>query len=461
MKPFKKDSIHYAQKIRQGVYTVSELVERAIDNIQTLNDTYSAVVSTQFDEARLQALIYDQFLLTVEDPEDLPAYYGVPILLKDLGQMQEKQPMTNGMQVRKDSKGSVTDHFVQQILDLGFIVIGRTNVPELGLRDSTSSYLFGECLSGEDPSMNSGGSSGGAATALRTGMVPLVTGSDGGGSIRIPAATQGLWGLKPSRGSIVEGPRTYRSWQQAVSHFFLTQSARETQQLLTLFAPHLPTCQDQEFRVGYLSTHAEELASVIARFKDGSTVSFQAVDLEEVLYPKGLALKFHEMVSVETAATLETIHSSIPLSLENLEPATYKYWQLGKEVPAYRYSQSMNVWDQWTQRLEDSFQSLGIDAVITPSLVEKRPAGEPLPTWEDVEEMSLEAFAFYQSEYSFKNSNHFYLLNMTGHPALVIPFGEESVQLIAPRNQDHRLVALAAQLEGADQEGDQHVPTQN
>ncbi|MDE7479889.1 amidase family protein, partial [Streptococcus agalactiae] len=107
-----------------------------------------------------------------------------------------------------------------------------TNTPEFGFKNISDGQLHGNVNLPFDHSRNAGGSSGGAAAAVSSGMVPIAGASDGGGSIRIPASFNGLIGLKPSRGRIPVGPSSYRGWQGASSHFALTKSVRDTKRLL-------------------------------------------------------------------------------------------------------------------------------------------------------------------------------------------------------------------------------------
>lgn len=218
-----KDATAMAQAIKQHKVSSQELVEQAIYKIEEQNVSVNAVVSKQYNEAR-QAAKY-------ANASNAP-FAGVPILLKDLGQNQKGQLSTSGSQLFKHYYAKQTDYLVQSFEKLGFIILGRTNTPEFGFKNISDSQLHGNVNLPFDHSRNAGGSSGGAAAAVSSGMVPIAGASDGGGSIRIPASFNGLIGLKPSRGRIPVGPSSYRGWQGASSHFALTKSVRDTKRLL-------------------------------------------------------------------------------------------------------------------------------------------------------------------------------------------------------------------------------------
>ena len=116
-----------------------------------------------------------------------------------------------------------TDNFVKRLEEAGFIIVGRTNIPEFGFKNMTEAKLWGPVNNPYDLKRNAGGSSGGAAAAVASGMVQIAAASDGGGSIRIPASFSGLLGLKPSRDQIPVGPGSYRGWQGASVNFAITK----------------------------------------------------------------------------------------------------------------------------------------------------------------------------------------------------------------------------------------------
>lgn len=130
-------------------------------------------------------------------------FYGVPILIKGLGQAYKEYPNTNGLPYMQDNRYGYTKNFVAKLQEMGFVIVGETNYPELGLINVTDSNLYGPAHNPWDLTRNAGGSSGGAAASVAAGIVPIATGNDAGGSLRIPASWSGVIGLKPTQGIIL------------------------------------------------------------------------------------------------------------------------------------------------------------------------------------------------------------------------------------------------------------------
>src|SRR6266536_4402677 len=194
------DATAQAELVRSGEISPLELVDAAITRIEKLNPELNSVIHTRFDRARAEAA-------SAALPDG--PFRGVPTLFKDLMCAIEGEPYHEGMRFLKDNdyRPHYTDNLVRRFTEAGFVCCGRTNTPELGLVPTTEPVAYGPTHNPWDPSRTPGGSSGGSAGAGVTGMVPLAHGTDGGGSIRIPASCCGLVGLKPSRGRTSLGPR--------------------------------------------------------------------------------------------------------------------------------------------------------------------------------------------------------------------------------------------------------------
>ena len=189
------DAVGLAALVAAGDVRPLELVEAAIQRIDAANPAVNAVVRERFSAARDEAAT-----MTGTGP-----FAGVPIVIKDLVS-EEGEPVSYGCVFFRDFVAEVTSEFRRRIDTAGFIDLGRTNTPEFGLLPTTEPSLHGPTRNPWDLDHSAGGSSGGAAAAVASGMVPLAQGSDGGGSIRIPASTCGLFGLKASRGRIPRHP---------------------------------------------------------------------------------------------------------------------------------------------------------------------------------------------------------------------------------------------------------------
>lgn len=183
------DAVAQAAALRAGEITPLELVDAAIARIQSVNPKVNAVVAEFFDKARAQA----------KQNLSQGPLSGVPYLIKDLDDVKG-EIATSGSRLMAKHVGQDNAPMAAKAIDSGMIVLGKTNTPEFGLTATTESLLLGACHNPWNLEHSTGGSSGGAAAAVASGMLPVAHASDGGGSIRIPASCCGVFGLKPSRG---------------------------------------------------------------------------------------------------------------------------------------------------------------------------------------------------------------------------------------------------------------------
>ncbi|HXO49799.1 MAG TPA: amidase, partial [Mycobacterium sp.] len=193
------DAIDQAALVASGEVSPSELLEAAIERIERIDPALNAVVIRWFDHARETAA-----------SADLPngPFRGVPFLIKDLFTTYAGQRISNGNVAFKEAHviADADTTLVSRHRAAGLVIAGRTNSPELGSLPTTEPVAWGATHNPWDTARTPGGSSGGAAASVASGMVPFAHASDGGGSIRIPASCCGLVGLKPSQGRITLGP---------------------------------------------------------------------------------------------------------------------------------------------------------------------------------------------------------------------------------------------------------------
>ena len=192
----KLDATAQAELVRKGELTALDLVEAGISRIEQVNGQVNAVVATFYDKAREAA------------KGKLPdgPFAGVPNLVKDLDNLKGTSA-TSGSRFLAQNVSPETDPIIASKENAGFVMVGKSNTPEFGLLGTTESLLLGACHNPWNLAHSPGGSSGGAAAAVASGMVPVAHATDGGGSIRIPASCCGVFGLKPSRGRIELGER--------------------------------------------------------------------------------------------------------------------------------------------------------------------------------------------------------------------------------------------------------------
>lgn len=216
------DGLGLAELVRKKKVSPAELVEEAIQRIETHNPKLNAVVHKLYERARTKA------------KEKLPAgsFTGVPILVKDLLATLEGEPTSHGNKLWKNVRATVTTEMVKRWEASGAVIVGRTNTPEFGLLPYTESNALGDARNPWDTTRSPGGSSGGSGAAVAARMVPIATGGDGGGSIRIPASACGIFGLKPTRGRTPAGPIAGEYWNGFAIEHVLTRSVRDSAAML-------------------------------------------------------------------------------------------------------------------------------------------------------------------------------------------------------------------------------------
>ncbi len=216
------DGLGLAALVNKGEVTPLELVDAAIERAERHNGTLNAIVYKAYDEARETA------------KGKLPdgPFKGVPFLIKDLGTEVKGWPRTSGSRFVANIVDDYDSELVRRFRAAGTVLFGKTNTPEYGITGTTESRLLGPCRNPWDPARISGGSSGGAASAVGAGILPLAHASDGLGSIRIPAACCGLVGLKVTRDRNPQGPDDFdRAIGFSVDHV-VSRSVRDSAAML-------------------------------------------------------------------------------------------------------------------------------------------------------------------------------------------------------------------------------------
>jgi amidase len=195
-------ALEQAAAVRSREVSPTELVEHALARIEALDAGLGAFLTVTPDAALAEAEAAERAVLA---GGELPPLLGVPTAIKDLNNTAGVRT-TFGSAVMADFVPDVDDAVVTRLAAAGTISLGKTNTPEFGFPCYTDNDLAGPARCPWDPSRLAGGSSGGAAVAVAAGMLPFAQGSDGGGSIRIPAAINGLFGIKPARGRVSNAP---------------------------------------------------------------------------------------------------------------------------------------------------------------------------------------------------------------------------------------------------------------
>lgn len=451
------DATETAERIRRGEVTAQDVVQASIERITTLNPQVNAVIGTRFEEA----------LAEVERGLPQGPLHGVPILIKPLGADVAGLPTTRGSRLFADMVARRDSELVRRYKQAGMVVLGTSNTSELGKSASTEPLLHGPTRNPWGLSRSAGGSSGGSAAAVSAGMVPVAHGNDGGGSIRIPAAICGLFGLKPSRGRIPGAPYNSALASPNSVHHVLTTTVRDSALLLdvtshvspgvALAAPTEPlgfgermAAGPGRLRVGVATsvcdgpeTDAECVAAVhrAADLLDSLGHEVQETELryrsEEVLVSGGRVMGANLVASVEDRLA----ELGRDLRDEDLEPFTRSMYDRYLSLAAADVSRALQDLERIGQEMGAMFEEF--DVVLTPTLarptVELGVADTTRPEVMYVEGSLISLFTS--------------ICNVSGAPAMSVPFGTDKrgmplgVQVMAGFGEEGLLLALAAQLE--------------
>jgi aspartyl-tRNA(Asn)/glutamyl-tRNA(Gln) amidotransferase subunit A len=202
--------VAWAELVRNGKVSASELTEHALDQIGRHNPTLNAFVAVDPTRARAAAQRIDRHVAEGVDPGPLA---GIPLGVKDLEDAAGFVTTLGSVAFADGPPAAVDSPLVSRLVAAGCVVVGKTNTPELGWKADTDNLVFGPTLNPWNLEHTPGGSSGGSAAAIAAGMVPLATGSDGGGSLRIPSSCCGLSAMKPSLGRVPSGGPAAPDWQ--------------------------------------------------------------------------------------------------------------------------------------------------------------------------------------------------------------------------------------------------------
>lgn len=220
------DAIGLAELIGSGQVSAKECLEAGLTAMAAVNPKLNAVICDLSHRA----------LSTIADGVPSGPFTGVPFLLKDLLASYAGEPLACGSRCLRDFRPQFDSEMVRRMKAAGLVIFGKTNTPEFGLTPYTEPELFGPSRNPWDPDRTPGGSSGGSAAAVASGIAPMASGGDGGGSIRIPAACCGVFGLKPARGRTPSGPAKSELWQGFAIEHALTRSVRDSAALLDALA---------------------------------------------------------------------------------------------------------------------------------------------------------------------------------------------------------------------------------
>jgi amidase len=454
-----KPATELADLVRLGEVSARELTELALDRIEADEQGLNAFTVVDRDGALATAD-------AIGSGDERP-FAGVPIAIKDLSVATAGLRVSGGSDLYGEYTPDYDAHVVRRIRDAGFVIVGKAAAPELGIVPVTEPRRFGPTRNPWNTDHTPGGSSGGSAAAVAGGLVPIAHGSDGGGSIRIPAACCGLVGLKVSRGRISRGPDQGESFLSVDG--VLSRTVADTAAALDLLAgyergdaswappPFEPFSETAGRAPGSLrvalmleagvDVELDPQAERAAR-ETASLLESLGHHVEEVSAP----VQFEQLIDMFTdlwAAMVSLgvmfgeLVSGTQASDDNIEALTMALHRRALETASSSYLRSTTLLQRVARgAVEWSSQ---FDLVLTPAL-----ATRPLRVGE-LDTCAPDPMATFQASSNFTPYTPF--VNVTGQPAISLPMYEGddglplAVQLIGPPVSEGLLLSVAAQLE--------------
>ena len=449
------------RRVRDGEVTATELTEASLARIEAADGDLNAFTHVDAERALAAAKSIG--------PGDERPFAGVPIAIKDISAVAG-QPLTMASDLFGDHAPGHDSFVVRRLRAAGCVIVGRTNLPEFGILPVTEPRRFGPTRNPWDPGRTPGGSSGGAAAAVAGGLVPIAHGSDGGGSIRIPAACCGLVGLKPARGRISRGPES--GDDMLVTDGVLSRTVADTALMLDVLAGYEPgdaswappppepfaTAAAREpgrLRIGFTTVSAleGELDPAAERAARDAAELLESLghEVREIEPPwaehRGLLPVFTSVFGTNVALGMRyaaTVTGREP-SEDLVEPLSWEVNRRMRDLTGPDYLLAVRQ----LQALARGIVSLWgeLDVLLTPALAQR-----PVPIG-TIDSCSDEPWQDFRRSGAFTPFTA--IFNVTGQPAMSVPLfhGDDglplAVQIAGPPAGEATLLSLAAQLEQA------------
>jgi len=454
---FSYDALGLAELVRTKQISSIELLEVAIALTEKLDPKLNAVPIKHFELAREN----------LKNNTDSGIFNGVPFLLKDLNNYLKGTVTSGGSRVLENIPADHTSELVKRTLASGLNIFGKTNSPELGLTVTTEPVLYGPTRNPWDLDRSSGGSSGGASSAVAAGIIPMAQASDGGGSIRIPASCCGLFGLKPTRARTPLGPVSLEGWGgQSIFHC-VSVSVRDSAALLDVTsgpekgAPYRSAYQEKSFleqiniepgnlKIGYLED------SSISVDEDVKEVMNSTIDLCQKLGHSVESTKINFSSEEISLAIITIISSNVShavksqsdqtgreVSNEYFENVTLQMAENGNNFSASDYVNAIKINHRLGQELEKMFDQY--DVLLSPVL-----ASPPVKIGTiDMNTNDMKTYVERLTKYSPFTG----IFNQSGQPSMSVPLFRTKNNLpvgsmfSAAFGNENLLFSLAGQLE--------------
>ncbi|HUY19210.1 MAG TPA: amidase [Candidatus Binataceae bacterium] len=437
----------------QGELRPREIAEFFLQRVADLNSRLGAFWLVTADRAMADAERLEK--LTSAERAALPLY-GVPYSLKDMTWTKDF-PTTFGSKNFENFMAPADAEIALRLREAGGILLGKTTMPEFGGRPTTEGGLHPPARNPWNPDYTGGGSSGGAAVSVAAGMAPIAAGTDGGGSIRMPASCCGLVGLKPARGRITQAPMQGEAWHGLSSNCPIARTVRDVALMLDVMAgpvvgdpywapppahPFIRAIDRRPTQLKLAAIAASALAPVdpeVGGAFDSACEAFRAMGHSVEPLAMDPIVMLGESVSTVICAGVSSYGAADP---EKIDPIVRKLYERGLKVSAADYVRAVrtlhNVSREIVQRLAP------YDALLTPTLACTPTELGKMPSAPERYTEELMGWLIFTSPF-----------NSTGQPAISLPNGFTSkglpigLQIVAGQNDEIGLLSIAAAFEEA------------
>jgi amidase/6-aminohexanoate-cyclic-dimer hydrolase len=458
------DALGLAELVRDGKATAGELLDSALEAVAEVDPKIHAVCNMNETAARSAI------------GTGLPSgpFTGVPFLLKDITAVATDLPMSSGSRFFEGMPGTYDTELVRRLRQSGLVFFGRTTTPEMAISISTEADVYGHSTANPwNLGRSAGGSSGGAGAAVAAGIVPMAHGSDGAGSIRIPASCCGILGLKPSRARLPIGPVLGEGWGGLMTEGVLCRSVRDCAAYLD--ATHGPDAGAPYYAPPFDGSYGDALAGKLRPLEiaclkttyDGKPIHADVAKAIE--QTAGLCRDLGHKVTEDSprdfdftgmlASFMKVVACGAALAIEarirqlgrepgpdELERSTRGAWEYSKKLRGPDYLQAVGELHRLSRKLALFFERY--DVMLMPVLTEP-------PAVLGRFKMNNPDFIDYRmGEKGIAGYSAFTpLANMTGQPAVSVPLFRSSdnlpigSQFVGRAGEEHTLLQLAAQLE--------------
>ena len=487
------DALGQAELLRRKEISAKELVEAAVARIEHRNLQVNAVVETMYGQAR-------ERLERAGDTPPAGVFGGVPFLLKDLIETVAGVPTQSGSRFWRGWVPSHDSELYGRFCEAGLVTLGKTSCPELGIQPVTEPSAFGPTRNPWNLERTCGGSSGGSAAAVAARMVPIASGGDGGGSIRIPSSCCGLFGLKPTRARTPIGPDASEGWGGFACQHVLTRTVRDSAAALDATAGPEPTSpyyappvlgsfldattrDPRTLRIAYHVEPAmpsEVHADCVTAVDDAVALLTELGHRVEPVHPQhdadALGMAFVSVVAANIAADIVE-GGRVRARKARFDDYEVETWLLsiaGRALTAGELALAIRTLQTEARRLVAFYD--GYDAILTPTLArppleigELRPSGAEARAFRAMARARLTAplrhFGLEEmARRAFRFTPFTPVANFTGQPSMSVPLFWNSdnlpigVMFTGRFGDEATLFALAAQLERARPWADRRPP---